>query len=68
MMMKIIEILVSPKGETKVQTRGFAGPSCREASRFLEDALGQRLAEQTTAEYHQQQHTGQKQHNRQQQQ
>ena len=51
--MKTIEILVSPNGETTVRTRGFAGPSCREASRFVEQALGQRTDEQLTPEFHQ---------------
>ncbi len=52
-MTKIIEIIVSPKGEATVTTRGFAGSSCREASRFIEKALGQRTGEQLTAEFHQ---------------
>jgi len=51
-MTRTIEIIVSPKGETSVQTLGFAGPSCREASKFVEDALGQRLSEKLTAEFH----------------
>ena len=51
--MKTIEIIVSPKGETTVTTRGFAGSSCREASKFVEQALGQRTGEQLTAEFHQ---------------
>jgi hypothetical protein len=50
---KTIEIIVTAKGETSVQTRGFAGQSCRDASRFIEQALGQRLDEQLTAEFHQ---------------
>jgi hypothetical protein len=50
---KIIEITVSPRGETKVETRGFNGGACREASRFLEQALGQRSGEQLTAEFYQ---------------
>lgn len=51
-MTKTIEITVSPKGQTTVTTRGFAGSSCREASRFIEQALGQQVSEQLTAEYH----------------
>ncbi len=51
--MKTIEIIVSPKGETTVTTRGFNGSSCREASKFIEQALGQRLGERLTAEFHQ---------------
>ena len=48
-----IEIIVSPKGETQVQTKGFAGSSCRDASRFIEEALGQCTGEQLTGEFHQ---------------
>lgn len=51
--MKTIEILIGPKGETTLTTKGFSGPSCREASRFLEATLGQRLGERLTAEFHQ---------------
>ena len=51
--MKSIEITVGPRGETKVETRGFTGGACREASRFLEQALGRRTAEALTAEFHQ---------------
>lgn len=54
-MSKIIEIIVSPKGETIVTTKGFAGSSCREASKFIEQALGQRTGERLTAELHQSQ-------------
>ena len=48
-----IEIVVSPKGETTVTTRGFTGSSCRAASKFIEQALGQRTGERLTAEFHQ---------------
>jgi hypothetical protein len=51
--LKIIEVIVSPQGEVNVQTKGFAGSSCREASQFIEQALGQRTGEQLTAEFHQ---------------
>jgi Protein of unknown function (DUF2997) len=56
---KVIEITVSPAGETKVETRGFSGGSCREASRFVEQALGRRTSETLTAEYHQGQQAAQ---------
>lgn len=52
-MTKIIEIIVGTKGETTVTTKGFSGASCRDASRALEEALGQRREEQLTAEFHQ---------------
>lgn len=48
-----IEIIVTPDGKTTVQTLGFTGPSCRDASRFLEQALGQRTGERLTTEFHQ---------------
>ena len=51
-MTKIIEIVVSSKGETTVTTKGFAGSACRDASKFIEQALGQRTGEQLTAEFH----------------
>ena len=52
---KIIRVIVSPRGETGVETKGFAGSECREASRFLEQALGQPTGEQLTAEFYQEQ-------------
>ena len=30
----IIEVVVSPQGETRVETKGFVGSSCRQASEF----------------------------------
>jgi hypothetical protein len=50
---RTIEVIISPKGETKIETRGFAGSSCQEASRCLEKALGTRAAEQLTGEFYQ---------------
>ena len=48
-----IEVVVSPAGEATVQTKGFSGPSCRDASRFVERALGDAVAERLTAEFYQ---------------
>jgi len=50
---KTIEIIVSPTGETRVETKGFTGSSCRDASRFIEQALGKSTGEKLTAEFHQ---------------
>jgi len=50
---KIIEIIVTPEGKYSVQTLGFSGSSCRDASRFIEQALGPRIGEKLTAEFHQ---------------
>lgn len=48
-----IEIIVSTDGETTIQTKGFTGSSCREASKFIEQALGDKTREALTAEFHQ---------------
>ena len=53
-MSKTIEIVVLPTGQTQVQTKGFVGSECRQASEFIEKALGQRTSEQLTSEFHQQ--------------
>jgi hypothetical protein len=50
---RIIEVVVSPTGEATVQTRGYAGPDCLQASRFLEQSLGVAVKDTRTAEYHQ---------------
>ena len=52
-MTKIIEIVISPDGQTHLETKGFSGESFRDASRFIEEALGSRVGEQLTAEFHQ---------------
>ncbi len=52
-MKKTIEIIVSPTGETTVQTRGFQGATCRDASRFIEESLGQKTGERFTSEFYQ---------------
>lgn len=51
-MPRIIEVIVSPKGETRLQTKGYAGSECRQASKFLEQALGVITVETKTAEYY----------------
>ena len=58
--MSTIEIIVAANGETRVVTKGFSGGECRQASKFLEQALGQRTSETLTAEFYQQT----QQHNR----
>ena len=52
-MKKIIRRIVSPTGETRIETKGFSGGECREASRFLEQAFGQPVGEQLTSELYQ---------------
>jgi len=50
---RTIEVTISPTGETTVQTKGFTGSSCRDASRLIEQALGQAARETLTSEFHQ---------------
>ena len=37
-MPRIIEVTVSPKGEVTIETKGYAGAGCLQASKFLEQA------------------------------
>lgn len=48
---RTIEIIIAPNGQTRVETKGFVGSSCRTASQFIEQALGARQAERLTSEY-----------------
>ena len=52
--MKTIEIVVALSGAVTVETRGFSGTSCLEASRVLETALGRTTADRPTLELHEQ--------------
>lgn len=52
-MRRIIEVIVSPHGETHVETKGFTGAACQQASRFIEQALGNRQSETLTSEFYQ---------------
>ena len=49
--MKRIEIVVDSKGQSKVETKGFAGSKCVEAGKFIEQALGQQAEMRTTPEF-----------------
>lgn len=51
-MSPVIEVVISPTGETKIETRGFAGAACQQASKALEAALGLKLSETLSAEFH----------------
>ena len=52
-MARIIEVVVSPQGETTVQTKGYMGGDCVQASKFLEQALGVATTDLKTAEFYQ---------------
>ena len=49
---KTIEIIVNPTGQIRLETKGYSGTSCRDASRAFEAALGISQGEQLTAEFH----------------
>jgi len=49
---EIIEIVVTPNGETTVRAQGFAGGSCRDATKELVRALGRVTGEQLTPEFY----------------
>jgi hypothetical protein len=51
-MPRIIEVTVSPVGEVTIQTKGYAGADCLQASKSLEQALGVTTAERKTAEFY----------------
>ena len=51
--MRTIEITVSPKGETAVTTKGFAGSSCRDAIQVPRTGPRPANGETLTAEFHQ---------------
>lgn len=51
-MSRVIEIIVAPDGSTRLQTRGFVGANCLEASRFLEEALGVKARDDRTPDYY----------------
>jgi hypothetical protein len=51
-MPRIIEVIVSPTGDIKLQTKGYAGGDCLQASKSLEQTLGIPLTESKTAEYY----------------
>jgi hypothetical protein len=48
-----IEVVISPKGETVITTKGYAGASCLHASKSLEEALGKVASERKTTEFFQ---------------
>lgn len=51
-MRRVIVVIVSPQGETTVQTKGYQGSECIQASKFLENALGVTTADRKTAEFY----------------
>jgi len=51
--LKTIEILIAPDGTSRVETMGFVGSECQQASRSVEQALGEQVNETLKSEFHQ---------------
>ena len=51
-MTKVIEITVSPNGSSTIETKGFTGPDCQNASRFIEQVLGQKVSARLKPEFY----------------
>jgi hypothetical protein len=50
-MQRVIEVIVSKDGQATVQTKGYSGGTCMQASLWLEQALGIATADRKTAEF-----------------
>ena len=50
--MKRIEVIVSPKGESRIETFGFEGSTCRSVTSQLEKALGTHQTESLKPEFY----------------
>ena len=48
-----IQIIIDPQGEIRLETKGFAGASCKDASKALEQALGLVQSDKPTSELYQ---------------
>ena len=51
-MTKTIEIIVTPEGSFQIEAVGFQGTGCQEATRFLEEALGNIQQREKKPEFH----------------
>ena len=50
--MKRIELIISPKGESRIEAFGFQGNSCQTATNALEKALGAKSSGTLKSEYY----------------
>lgn len=50
--MKEIILTVDSDGRSSVETKGFKGKACLQASKFLEDALGKTVKSELTPAYY----------------
>ena len=59
---RTITIIVSPKGQTKIETHGFTGSVCQSASKFIEKALGKSIVERLKPTFYQEHHNSQQEY------
>lgn len=52
-MSQTVTVEITAQGQVTVQTSGFAGASCKQATAALEKALGTVTSDEKTAEFHQ---------------
>lgn len=52
--MATIEITIAPDGTVTTKVQGGSGPSCRNATRAIREALGQTVEDRALPEYYQQ--------------
>ncbi|QDU73742.1 hypothetical protein Pan97_07410 [Bremerella volcania] len=52
--MRTIEITFNSEGDSKIETLGFVGRTCRDASAFLEEAIGERTETLVKPEFYSQ--------------
>jgi len=50
--MKTISVLIDTDGNVEVETTGFAGAECKQATADLERALGKTTDDRVTPEFH----------------
>jgi hypothetical protein len=53
--MKEIIVEISPDGAVHVEAFGYQGNSCEEATKFIEESLGQTVEQKRKPEYYRQQ-------------
>jgi hypothetical protein len=51
-MPRVIEVIVTKDGQTTVQTKGYSGNTCTDASKWLEEALGITTSDRKTNEFY----------------
>jgi hypothetical protein len=51
-MPRITELIVTKDGQTTIQTKGYSGATCIDASKWLEQALGITTDDRKTAEFY----------------